>query len=291
MSRSDGPDSVVRRVNSEVVVLLGWGRAVLLQLAHPLVAAGVADHSDYGAGLFQYLQRTRGTVGSMLSLTFGSSAAVHATADRINAIHRRVHGQLSDETSRFPRGTRYTATDPELLRWVHATLVQTQLLTYELLVEPLSSGLKTRYVEESADVAPLLSIPERFLPTSCRALDRYLDARYADDTIEVTETARTLARQLLFPPGGQVTAPLLALGRLVTAGLLPPAIREQYGLPWDTRRERRFRRLIRVIRRIRGVLPAIAREWPAARSTRPALLRGQCPIRWDASFIRRMPQK
>ena len=85
---------MVRRVNQEAVVLLGWGRAILLQLAHPLVAAAVADHSDYWSGPLPYLRRTRQTVGSMLDLTFGTPTEIQATADRINSIHERVHGRL-----------------------------------------------------------------------------------------------------------------------------------------------------------------------------------------------------
>jgi uncharacterized protein (DUF2236 family) len=128
---------MVRRGNQEVVVLLGWGRAILLQLAHPLVAAAVADHGDYWSGPLSYLRRTRRTVGSMLNLTFGSPSEVQATADRINSIHDRVHGRLKSGASRFPPGTFYTATDPELLALVHVTLIDSQLQAYEAFVDPL----------------------------------------------------------------------------------------------------------------------------------------------------------
>jgi uncharacterized protein (DUF2236 family) len=64
--------SVARKINRERVVLLGWGRAILLQIAHPLVAAAVADHSPFGEDLRGYLQRARRTVGAMLRLTFGT---------------------------------------------------------------------------------------------------------------------------------------------------------------------------------------------------------------------------
>lgn len=264
-----GPGETVRRVNAQMVVLLGWGRAILLQIAHPLVAAGVSQHSDYASGVRAYLRRTHGTVGSMLRLTFGTADDVRQTADHINAIHRRVHGQLRESTGRYPAGTWYTATDPELLTWVHATLVESQLLAYELFVAPLAAPARDRYCAEAALVAPLLGIPEGHLPTSVAALASYLQARFADGTVEVTRSARRLADDLLYP-GGALGRPLLGLGRLVTAGLLPPALRAAYGLPWNERRQRRLDRIAAVSRATHRVLPSLAREWPAARRTAAA---------------------
>ena len=187
-------DGLARQVNREVVVLLGWGRAILLQLAHPLVAAGVAEHSDFRAGPVSYIRRTRCTVGAMLALTFGSAQEIQAGAARINAIHRRVHGVLREPTRHFPAGTPYTATDPELLRWVHATLVASQLDAYELFVGELKADEKDAYCAEAAGIAPLLAIPERFLPTTAAAVECYLDRMFTSGVIEVTDTARTLGR-------------------------------------------------------------------------------------------------
>ena len=96
--------SMARRVNREAVVLLGWGRAILFQVAHPLVAAGVAEHSDFRGGALNYVRRTRHTVRAMLGLTFGSAEEIQARADRINTIHTRVHGILREPTVHFPAG-------------------------------------------------------------------------------------------------------------------------------------------------------------------------------------------
>lgn len=256
---------MVRRVNREVMVLLGWGRAILLQLAHPLVAAGVGDHTSFTGGAANYVRRTHQTVGSMLSLTFGSVAEVQDTAARINAIHRRVHGRLREATRRYPVGTVYRATDAALLGWVHTTLVETQLTTFELLVATLTPAERDQYCAEAAAVAPLLAIPDHVLPTSVAEVTRYLETRYGDHTVEVTDTARRLARQLLWPPGSAVTGPLMHLGRLVTIGLLPPAVRDSYGFAWDDRRQRRLARAARWLRRARSVLPAPFCVWPASR--------------------------
>ena len=244
--------------------MLGWGRAILLQLAHPLVAAGVDQHSDFAGGLRPYLARARRTIGAMLDLTFAPPDRVQATADRINAIHRRVHGRTLEATPRYPAGTVYSATDPELLRWVHMTLVESQLLTYALFVGPLPESARDRYCAEAAGVAPLLGIPDGYLPSSWGRLTDELDASLADGTICVTDTARRVARQLLYP-GGVAGRTTLALGRLVTAGLLPAPVRRAYALPWGDRHARWLHRVAWASRTLHPWLPAVVREWGIAR--------------------------
>ena len=269
---------MVRRVNQEAVVLLGWGRAVLLQLAHPLVAAAVADHSDYWSGPVPYLRRTRRTVGSMLDLTFGTPDEVQATADRINSIHERVHGRLRRGTRRFPSGTYYTATDPKLLTWVHVTLIDSQLQAYEAFVGPLNPDEKDQYCSQAAEFASLLKIPKPLLPTSHEELTSHLVRFCGAGPVQVSDTALRLSRELLYPPGGIMAHALLGLGRLATAGLLPESIRRAYDLPWDEARVRRFAAVSGVIRRARRLTPRFLRVWAPARRFHEASPHGRCPI-------------
>src|SRR5690606_5649051 len=91
-----GPADISWRINRELIVVAAWGRAVLLQLAHPLVAAGVGEHSRFSGGLTSGVARLRSTVGAMLALTFGNEDAMVEAAARINAIHDRVRGQLAE---------------------------------------------------------------------------------------------------------------------------------------------------------------------------------------------------
>ena len=259
-------------------MLLGWGRAILLQVAHPSVAAAVADHGDYWSGPVPYLRRTRRTVGSMLDLTFGTPNEVQATADRINSIHERVHGRLRSGTPRFPPGTPYTATDPELLAWVHVTLIDSQLRAYEAFVEPLDLAEKDQYCSEAAEFASLLNIPRRMLPTSLDELTGQLLRFCGGDPVRVSDTALQLSRDLLYPPGGIVASFLMGPGRLATAGLLPETFRRAYDLPWDEASERRFALLSGVIRHARRVTPRVLRVWAASRRSQQASPRGRCPI-------------
>ena len=264
-----GPMPISHRVNREAVVVLGWGRAILLQLAHPLVAAGVGAHSGFDAGALAYVRRMRRTIGAMLSLTFGTEPEVRETAGRINAIHHRVHGRLDCAVGRYPAGTPYDATDPALLTWVHCTLIDSQLRTYALFVEPLARDEQDRYCTEAAQIGPLLGVPASELPDTRDRLDGYLDRMQREDRLAVGEGARRLAGALLAPPGRRWVAPALWLGRLTTVGLLPAPIRGAYGFPWRARDARRLRSAAAVLRAARRVTPPLLREWPVARRARP----------------------
>ena len=265
--------SIAKRVNREAVVVLGWGRAILMQLAHPLVAAGVGAHSDFDAGARAYVKRMRGTISAMLSLTFGTEAEIRQAADRINAIHRRVHGELTQPVGPYEAGTRYDAADPALLAWVHATLVDSQLRTYRLFVGPLAPAELDAYCAEAAEVGPRLGVPPGALPVTKAGLELYLREMQREGRLAVGTEARRLAAALLTLPGGLWVAPARWLGRLVTVGLLPPALREGYGFTWLDEDHRRLRQAAAALRTVRRIAPRALREWPAARhppESRPA---------------------
>jgi uncharacterized protein (DUF2236 family) len=252
-----GPDSISWKINRELVVVAGWGRAILLQLAHPAVAAGVHGHSTFRGSLHSSFRRAHSTVGAMLSLTFGDTEEIITTAARINAIHDRV------------RGPSYSAHDPDLQRWVHATLLDTIPLTYELLVGPLTPRERDRYCMEAAIMEPLLGMPDGWLPRDRTRLDSYMEEMLAGGTLVVTDTSRALARALLYPPRWYAAWPAFRAMHLITIGSLPPSIRQAYGFEWRPRDERALARWTTMIRTLVRLLPPIAREWPRALSTAP----------------------
>jgi uncharacterized protein (DUF2236 family) len=248
------------------VLLFGWGRAILMQIAHPLVARGIAEHSAFGAELFGGWRRLHRTLGAMLSLTFGDDAAARRAADRINAIHARVNGRLGAAEGVFAAGTPYSACDPALLGWVHATLVDSFPLAYELYVGPLTQAERDAYCAESTAVEPRLGIPSGVLPRTRTDLEAQIAARLASGEIRVADTARGLARQILFPPMSAPAWPALALLRLTTVGLLPPALRAQFGFSWGPGHARALRASAAVVRGVLPVVPSALRHWPAARA-------------------------
>ena len=270
--RSD-PGTITWKVNREIIVVAGWGRAILLQLAHPLVAAGVADHSSFRGSLITSFKRLGSTIGAMLSLTFGTDEEAISAAAAINGIHDRVSGRLGERAGGLAAGERYSAHDPELLRWVHATLLESIPLTYELLVGHLTGEERDRYCAEATIMEPLLDIPERLLPRDAAQLDAYVEEMLHSGRIAVSETSRVLARAILFPPGWWLMWPAFRALQLITIGLLPTAIREGYGFRWTARDARAFARWTAALRTLHHAAPSFVREWPASRSRKgPARL-------------------
>jgi uncharacterized protein (DUF2236 family) len=260
-------DSLSRRINAERIVLLGWGRAILLQLAHPLIAAGVHDHSSFRSTTWAAVTRLYHTVHAMLSLTFGSDAEREMALDGIRQIHRRVHGQLKNATRRFPEGTPYSAEDPDLVLWVHATLLESVPMAYEHFVGPLTLAERDAYCAEAAPVAVALLARSDEVPRTWAEAGSYLDRMYGSDTLEVTEQARMLARAVLSPPGAAwIAGPATWMNRLVTLGMLPPHIRQQYGFEWSRGNQRTFDVVVPALRSMRRMLPRPITQWPESRA-------------------------
>lgn len=256
--RRAGPGSVSWKLNREVIVIAGWGRAILLQLAHPAVAAGVNEHSSFRGCPISGFRRLRSTVRAMLSLTFGDTEQLIDAAAAINVIHDRVRGI-------GPTGAVYSAHDPALLTWVHATLLESVPLTYEQLVGPLTPSERDRYCAESAIMEPLLGIPAGRLPRDSAELDAYMRQMIAGGTLVVTDASRALARAILFPPKWFLLWPVFRPMQLITIGSLPPSIREAYGFKWRPRDARALARWTMCLRFTLRCVPRFAREWPHVR--------------------------
>ncbi|MGH9257501.1 MAG: oxygenase MpaB family protein [Vicinamibacterales bacterium] len=256
---------VSRRINAERCVLFGWSRAILLQLAHPLVAAGVAEHSSFHDGGFTAVVRLHHTIRAMLALAFGDERGRQAALDGIRAIHRRVHGRLPAAAGIFPAGTPYTAEDPDLVLWVHATLVESIPPVYELLVQPLTGEERDAYCVEAASIAVDLGARSDEVPRTWAATAAYLDRMYQSGAIAVSAQARELAALVVSPPFGRLVAPAAWANRLMTVGLLPDDIRRQFGLTWSARQARMLRSVTTILRSARRLTPNAVALWPEAK--------------------------
>lgn len=232
--RSEGgyftPDDAAWRVGRELALMLGGGRALLLQIAHPLVAAGVAEHSAFREDPWKRLE---GTMNAVWSVVFGSRSQADRAAGRVRAMHRKVKGTLSEPMGPFPAGTPYSALDPELLLWVHATLVDSALLVHSQWVRPLSEAEQRAYYEDMKTCARLFGTPAEVIPPTLADFRAYFAAMLDGDEIWVTETAREIARAVLNPPLPLVLRPGMEAVKVVTASLMPPRLRRDYGLRWD----------------------------------------------------------
>jgi uncharacterized protein (DUF2236 family) len=258
---------VVQRVNSERVVVLGWSRAILLQVAHPLIAAGVIGHSSFRGGALEAAVRLHHTVGAMLALTFGNPARQAAAVARIRGIHTTVNGTLAKDIGPFPAGTRYSAEDPALLLWVHATLIDSTADIYQRVVAPLTPSDLDALCTESAPLLHELGGDPHTTPLAWQSLQDYLGTVYRSGQLAVSDDARVLGRAVLSPRAAGVPIPLSGTQRLLTVGLLPPQIRAAYGFEWSPAHERQFARRMRLLRTIRHATPAFLAHWGAARGS------------------------
>ncbi len=224
------PDSVIRRVgNTPVTPFLGGGTAVLLQVAHPLVAAGVAEHSDYRRDLWRRLGRT---LRALYLITFGTKAEAERAGAGVQAVHAHVWGRTRTQLGSFPPGTPYAADDPELMLWVHATLVEASLSAYQRFEHALSKHEQEQYYREMALVAQLFGTPAAVIPPTLADFRDYFDGQIASDTITVTPTAREIAQVILEAPLPGPMRVLAPAHRLATTAQLPTRLRHDYELRW-----------------------------------------------------------
>jgi len=253
-----GPASEAWRLNREAMLLLGAGpRALLLQIAHPAVAAGVADHSDFRADPWR---RLAGTLRSYLTIVYGSSAVARAEIRRLNALHRGI------------TGPGYSARDPELSLWVHATLIDSTLAVADAWLEPVSPARRAAFYAETRPIGRAFGVPDALLPAHIEAFDRYVaDMLGPGGPVRVSATARELAAVVLRPPLGPLAPWLAGVPAWTYAwtlwpsvGLLPESVREDYGLPWGARERLVSAWLVAGWRAWRPLLPAGFRQMPKA---------------------------
>lgn len=258
-----GPTSEAWRLNREAMLLLGAGpRALLLQLAHPHVAAGVADHSDFRADPWG---RLRATLRSYLAIVYGTSTAARAEIRRLNGLHRSI------------TGAGYAARDPDLSLWVHATLVETTIVAHDAWIEPLSRERRARYYAETVPIGRAFGVPADRLPADLEAFEAYVAAMLAPSgPVHPSAVARELADAVLHPPLQAVMPAALgpALARLSprsyswtlwpAIGLLPEGVRNEFGLRWGPAERAVAGWLVAAWRAWRPVLPVGFRQMPQA---------------------------
>ena len=228
-----------------------------MQLAHPAVAAGVADHSDFRADPWARLQ---GTLRSYLRIVYGTGTAARAEIRRLNELHRTITGPT------------YRARDPELSLWVHATLVDSTMAVADAWLEPLSSERRVRYYAETIPIARAFGIPPSRLPPDLAAFETYLARALGPaGPVRPDATARELAEAVLHPPLGPVLPALARVPGVAYAwtlwpaiGLLTAVIRDGYDLRGGPFERAVSAWLVAGWRAWRPLLPADFRQMPQA---------------------------
>jgi uncharacterized protein (DUF2236 family) len=258
-----GPDSITWRVNREGVLLLGGGTAIILQLAHPLVAAGVAQHSNYRDEPWARLYRT---LDMTTKIMFGPTALAEDTAKKLRHVHGLIRGVTTESAGRFPAGTPYDSRTPDLRMWVHATLVHVSLDVYTRYVGALTIAEQRRYYDEQMLLAEQFGVPREHQPPTFAEFNGYFAEMLASDRTAATDALRDVVDATLNPPLPRVARPLVEALNLATVGMLPAGLRAELELPWGPGRRRLFDASRVLLSRALPVLPRLFREFPPARS-------------------------
>jgi uncharacterized protein (DUF2236 family) len=213
-----GPDSVAWQVHADIAMLVGGLRALIVQTMHPLAMAGVADHSDYRHDPWGRLHRT---AEFLAATTYGDSVTAQAAIDRVAAVHRRVEGVAPD-------GRPYSARDPELVAYVHATEVDSFLRAVRRYGRTrLDAAAADRYVAEMAQIGERLGAVSP--PRSRAELREYFESVRPE--LRATGQARDAVRFLLTPPVPTIGRPAYAVLAAAAVGLLPRYVRRALWLP------------------------------------------------------------
>jgi len=216
-----GPGSVTWRVSTDLGRPVAGLRALMLQALHPLAMAGVDQHSNWRA---DPVGRLAATSGYLATITFGDRAAAEQAAARVRRIHEHITG--TDTIT----GQRYEASDPALLLWVHATLVDSGIVAAGMFGTSLPALDADRYVAEMVAAAELVGVPAGQVPASLSDLDSYLTA--SRPALRCTPAAAESMAYLLDPPGlDEDIAEIWADIREGVVATLPSWAQDMYGYP------------------------------------------------------------
>jgi uncharacterized protein (DUF2236 family) len=249
------PGSVTWRIAGDGRLLAGAGYALVLQVAHPVVGAGVAQHSDYRNDPWGRLWRTLDYVN--LSI-FGGPEAAGEIGRRTREMHKQIKGVRPD-------GERYHALDPAAFAWVHATLAHSILRSHELFGVRPTAWEQERFYADWRRVGRLIGVRDRDLPAGLAAFNAYFD-RMVDEVLTDNETVHGVLETLVQPakppvpglPDGAwnvLRMPAARAGRIITAGMLGPKLRARFGLPWSRADQAQFTAMAAASRASGPVLP------------------------------------
>lgn len=283
-SRSDavgyfGLDTVTWQLYREPLFVIGGVRALILQIAHPAVADGVARYSGFQKDPFGRGYRT---FAAMAMIYFGTKKQADETAQRLWRIHSGIRSAEYGARNTEYR-TPYTANDPDLLLWVLATIIDTTLQVYERVpLLGLPPGWEIQFYEESKIAAQVLGIPKETFPADLQAFQIYFAEMLNGDLLGSTGTCREMAQAIVKHP----RAPK-KLSALLVAGWLPSPLCGRLGIDAGANPAIRLEKWLRRFGRIYRVLPVWLRYNPAYHQAqyRIAKAKGKAPTLAGRFFV------
>ena len=256
------PGGVTWRIAGDARLFAASGYALLLQVMHPTVGAGVTQHSNFKEDPWGRLLRTLDYTSAM---TYGGPDLAWEVGRRVREMHTQIEGVRPD-------GSPYHALEPGPYAWVHTTLAESIIRGHNAFCSP-PLGLREigQFWAEWRRMGQLIGVGYDDLPASWPELQAYFK-KMVEDELEATEAAHDVLTSLLdpaAPPLRLMRDPIWRLFRwpsgraawLATVGMLPPILRERLGVGWGPRRERSFGILARTVRAARPLMPPQARNF------------------------------
>jgi uncharacterized protein (DUF2236 family) len=250
------PGGITWRRASDARLLIAAGYALLLQVSHPTVGAGVSEHSEFRRDPWGRLLRT---LDYTYTMVYGGPSAAGEMGRRIRSFHRGIGGVAPD-------GRPYRALEPGAYAWVHATLAEAIVLAHERFGRPFGDEERESFWAEWRALGRLLGIRERDLPPDWPRFSAYFQDMVVTTlvhTAAVDEVLAALARPsapalsaLRGPPWRLARIPLGHILQLTTVGLLPPALRRSFGLRWSPAQEVELRALAAALRSSTPIMPS-----------------------------------
>jgi uncharacterized protein (DUF2236 family) len=247
-----GPSSISWKVDRESALFLGAGRAALLQLAHPWVAAALDRHSNLRN---DPLARFHNTFRVVFTMIFGTLPQALAASRHLYQLHTRIKGELPAAVAGYAQGSPYQANEINALLWVYATLIESALLAYNSVLTPLSATEREAYYAESKTLAALFGIPREAMPADWPAFETYNRHMLSSEMLGVNALSREMAHRVLHGRGSWVPVP--AWYRALTAASMPERLRAEFELEYGKKEEH-------AANRARERLAKIYRRAPAA---------------------------
>lgn len=253
-----GPDSMFWRLGRYSTAFLGAGRAALLQNSHPWVANAIKQHSRT---MDDPMGRFRGTFTNVFKMVYGSLDQVIDSALKVHHIHSRIQGEIEEDSGAFVKGSRYQANEANAMLWVHATLWETTVKMYELVIGELTDQEKETYYNEAKMFAFLFGIPEDKQPPNWHEFLAYNERMWNSDELTVRDASREIS-SFLFTFNKPLT-PVLTRFEIFTSMIMPERLREQYQLPPATPENLQlFEKYVKHLRSVYPRLPKHLRYLP-----------------------------
>ena len=256
-------DSLIRRVNRELVVAFSGARALLMQASHPVMFEGFFIKTEAKEAAHARLARTA-TI--MNTIYFGRRDDADQMTDRVREVHTQINGVLEEPAGKYPAGTPYAADDPQFLLWTLAALVDSADQFYRLYVEELTRDERDALWGDYRLVGKLFGLQEDEMPATIEGFDAYMTEMVEGDQLCVTESAREESLAIVLnPPAPVYMRGLVEAVNFIIIGSLPAKIRRGYGLSWDPLRETmRVGGAAYTKRVLLPLLPQIIRNTPVA---------------------------